>query len=100
MCDACGAALPAVTEALKRVCRYCGSAHLTERAREAAIVSQRRKLMLKVFLAVKAAALAGSVISVLGGIGSYVVGAVLAVFGLVGYLVLVLVFQYFLPYFQ
>lgn len=99
-CDACGAALPAISRALERVCRYCGSSHLTARGRRAMAAAKARSTYLLVFLVMKVAALLGAVVSALGAVASYVVAGAVTVVMLVGYALVFVLVQFVLPMVQ
>lgn len=99
-CDACGAALPGLTRALERVCRYCGASYLTARGRRAVAAARTRGTLLMVFLVMKVAALLGALVSALGAVASYVVAGAVTVVLLVGYALVFVLVQFVLPMVQ
>ena len=99
-CDACGAALPGLTRALERVCRYCGTSYLTASGRRALAAVKTRSTLLMVFVVMKVAALLGALVSALGAVASYVLAGAVTVVLLVGYALVFVLVQFVLPMVQ
>jgi len=96
-CDACGAALPALTATLKRVCGYCGTSFISEQGGRALAAARTRATVLKVFLAFKIMALVGGVASAVGAAASYLLAGAFMALLVVGYAIAFVLIQVVAP---